>query len=125
MLLRPSTFEENLKPSDFAAFSQFVEETAYQKVLEVATRIADEKPDMIIGADTIVELNGVVYGKPKTPQKAFEVLMELANKQHNVYTGVVIKYGERVVKFTETTRVFFGEISPEAVQAYVDTGDPL
>lgn len=42
-----------------------------------------------------------------------------------VYTGVVIKKGETIIKFTEEVKVKFGEASAEQIQAYVDTGDPL
>lgn len=47
------------------------------------------------------------------------------NKSHVVYTGVVIKYGERIVKFTETATVKFGKANSEQIQAYVDTGEPM
>lgn len=76
-----STFEENLNIDDFNSFSEFVEETALQKVLEVENRlnkIASEanqpKTDIVIGADTMVTLNGELYGKPKNKQDAVETL---------------------------------------------------
>lgn len=60
-----STFEENLRPEDFPNFSDFVEETAHQKVLEVENRLSQiaectgmSKPDIIIGADTMVTFDG-------------------------------------------------------------------
>lgn len=60
-----STFEENLRSEDFPNFSDFVEETAHQKVLEVENRLiqmaelsSEKKPDLIIGADTIVTFDG-------------------------------------------------------------------
>lgn len=46
-------------------------------------------------------------------------------KQHTVYTGVVIKYQDKITKFTETTKVQFGRANREQIQAYVDTGEPL
>lgn len=46
-------------------------------------------------------------------------------KPNVVYTGVVIKYGDHIAKFTEKTKVFFGQYSDEQIQAYVDTGEPL
>lgn len=77
--LCPSLFEENLKIEDFSSFKDFVEETALQKVLEVSERLskvddAIRQPDLIIGADTMVTLGSEMYGKPGTPEKAFEVL---------------------------------------------------
>lgn len=74
--LIPSLFEENLNVTDFPNFSAFVEETALQKVLEVDGRLAGlgEAHDIIIGADTVVTLDGQMFGKPKTPEIAFETL---------------------------------------------------
>lgn len=75
----PSLFEENLNPSDFPSFSEFVEETALQKVLEVSERLSKDaatKPDIIIGADTIVTLGDKMFGKPKTPERAFDTLSQ-------------------------------------------------
>lgn len=60
-----SNFEENLNISDFNSFSDFVEETALQKVLEVKNRLDniakstnEPGPDIVIGADTIVTIDG-------------------------------------------------------------------
>lgn len=75
--LCPSLFEENLNPKDFPSIEEFVEETARQKVLEVYDRTAkdgDDRELLVIGADTVVTLDGEVYGKPKTNEKAFETL---------------------------------------------------
>lgn len=80
---------------------------------------------MVLGADTIVCLDGKIYGKPKTPERAFEMLKELVGKCHTVHTGVVIKHNEKITKFTEATKVYFGQATDEQIQAYVDTKEPL
>lgn len=79
MTLCPSEFEENLNPSDFGSFPEFVEETALQKALEVETRLTREgrPPDMVIAADTMVTLDGKMFGKPKDKQEAFDMLSRL------------------------------------------------
>lgn len=58
-------------------------ETAYHKVLEVYQRLSGEAatgnvpgPDVVIGADTMVTMDGKMYGKPKTPEVAFQMLSE-------------------------------------------------
>lgn len=78
-----STFEEDFDIKDFAGFSEFVEATALQKVLEVEKRLngiaKDEgKPnvDIVIGADTMVTLDGRMYGKPKNSQDALNTLQK-------------------------------------------------
>ncbi|XP_013187004.1 probable bifunctional dTTP/UTP pyrophosphatase/methyltransferase protein [Amyelois transitella] len=125
--LCPSKFEENLVPSDFNSFSEFVEETALQKALEVERRLTQEgrAPDMVIAADTMVTLDGQMFGKPQDQQEAFDMLSSLSGKGHTVYTGVVIKTNKDVVKFTENTKVFFGKIDEEQIKAYIATGEPM
>lgn len=79
--LFPSLFAEDLRATDFPGFTEFVEETALQKVLDVYKRLDNDsgfnvKDTIIIGGDTIVTLNGKMYGQPKTPEKSFEFLNE-------------------------------------------------
>lgn len=123
----PSLFEENLDIKDYAGFAEFVEATALGKCLEVDERLKkDERPpDLIIAGDTIVTLDGKIYGKPKKNEVAFQMLSELIGKSHVVYTGVVLKYKNEIVKFTESTKVTFGNATKEQIQSYVDTGEPL
>lgn len=104
-----------------------MEATALGKCLEVAERLKHDAPppDLIISADTIVTLDGKVYGKPKKDEVALEMLGELVGKTHVVYTGVVTKYKDEIVKFTESTKVTFGRATKEQIQGYVDTGEPL
>lgn len=49
----------------------------------------------------------------------------LVGRSHIVYTGVVIKFGDTITKFTESTTVQFGQVSDEQIRAYVATGEPL
>lgn len=53
------------------------------------------------------------------------IYFRLMGKSNIVYTGVAVKYGEHICKFTETTEVFFGNYDDKQIQAYVDTGEPL
>jgi MAF protein len=122
--LCPSLFEENLDIKDFNNYEEFVEATAEGKAQEVFDRL-EGKPDLIISADTIVTLDGKIYGKPKTEENAFRMLNELKGKAHIVYTGCVLKRKDKVVKFTESTKVFFGDATEEQIQAYVDSKEPL
>lgn len=71
-------FEENLDPKSFNTFSEFVEETALQKVLEVERRLAAEgrAPDVVIGADTMVTLDKQIFGKPTSEEDAYRMLSQ-------------------------------------------------
>lgn len=125
--LCPSLFEEDLDPKSFKGFSEFVQETALQKVLEVENRLKlkGARPDIIIGADTVVTLKGSMFGKPKSKEEAFETLKTLSGKTHTVFTGVIVKSVDKLVKFTEHTDVTFGEIEDEQIKGYIDTGEPM
>lgn len=78
-----STFEEDFDLKDFNGFAEFVEATAKEKVIEVANRLnakaeAEGKPkvDIVIGADTMVTMDGEMYGKPKSKDDAFKTLQK-------------------------------------------------
>uniref|UniRef100_A0A5F7ZQF5 Acetylserotonin O-methyltransferase like n=1 Tax=Macaca mulatta TaxID=9544 RepID=A0A5F7ZQF5_MACMU len=68
-------------------------ETAKQKALEVATRMHQKDlrtPDVVIGADTIVTVGGLILEKPVDKQDAYRMLSRLSGKEHSVFTGVAI-----------------------------------
>jgi len=135
----PSTFEEDLEPSMFPSLKEFVLETCLQKGLEVAERIrkSGQDPDLVIAADTIVALDGVVYGKPGTPDKAHDMLKKLSGKTHEVLTGVTLIWkgyhsSERAVvddnfldKFCEVTKVHMAPLTDDIISSYVETREPL
>ena len=70
-----------------------VKALAAQKAAEVAGRVNDPEA-VILAADTLVELDGAVLGKPGTPEKAREMLRALSGKAHRVWSGVCIREGE-------------------------------
>ena len=64
---------------------RFVQDLALKK----AESLQEDYPDnFIIGSDTVICLNGTVYGKPKDFDNAFNTIKELSGKTHEVYTGV-------------------------------------
>lgn len=125
--LCPSLFEENLDASNYNDFSEFVEETALQKVLEVETRLRsqDQAPDVLIGADTMVSYGEKMFGKPTSETEAYAILSQLSGNKHTVYTGVVVKSLDKLVKFTEKTDVYFGPMDEDQIRGYISTGEPM
>lgn len=86
----PSNFEENLDKTSFSHPSSYVKENAKQKALDVWRRLsADEnsRPDLIIGADTVVSMDGKIYGKPRDEEDAIDMLTALSGNKHTVFTG--------------------------------------
>lgn len=123
----PSLFEENLDPKKFQNHGEYAVETAYRKVLDVAERCSSDMnpPDVIIGADTVVSLDGKLYGKPEDTKMAYKYLEQLSGRQHTVYTGVVIKTPEATVKFVESTLVQMAYLSEDVIRGYIRTKEPL
>ncbi|HSW97808.1 MAG TPA: nucleoside triphosphate pyrophosphatase [Candidatus Saccharimonadales bacterium] len=82
---------------------------------------------IIIGADTVVTIEGKVFGKPYTPEKAKEMLTILNGKQNTIVTGVTIIDTETGRKefFIDETKVYFKSMSESAIDAYIQSGEPL
>ncbi|KAK7097031.1 probable bifunctional dTTP/UTP pyrophosphatase/methyltransferase protein [Littorina saxatilis] len=135
----PSTFEETLDKSTFSNPAEYVLETARHKTLQVAEQLSQEKPppDLVIGADTVVSMDGRIFEKPKDFQDAFNMLSGFSGKSHTVFTGVVLVTPEKksentdgvqemkVHQFHEATEVFMAPLTPEIVKSYIETGEPM
>lgn len=113
------TLEEVLSPID-AALS-----LAVKKAEKQALKRLDGA--CIIGADTVVALNGKIYGKPETPEKAREYLMELCGKTHIVITGVCIIDNITGKKDTlaEVSQVKFADYDNKLMESYISCGEGL
>jgi septum formation protein len=84
-------------------------------------------PDgVVIGADTVVEVDGKVLGKPVDAADAAAMLGRLAGREHRVWTAVaVLGPGDREAVEAAVTRVWFRPMEPAEIAAYVATGEPL
>ena len=83
-------------------------------------------PDaLILAADTVVELEGRILGKPRTPGEAEEILSLLSGKTHFVHTGLYLARGGKALSHVESVRVTFRSLAPEEISAYVRTGEPM
>ena len=81
--------------------------------------------EMVITADTIVILDGKIYGKPKNEDDAIDMLMQLQGRTHIVVSGVCVATKEKIVSFTTTTEVTFAPLSREEATWYVEKYRPL
>ena len=120
----PSEMEEIITkeiPSDV------VMELAEQKAKQVFDFLEDKSNVTVIGSDTIVVYRDEILGKPADKQEAYDMLSLLADRTHQVYTGVsliVSKNGSTSVKtFFEKTDVTFYPIYKEDLRRYVESGD--
>lgn len=95
-----------------------------KKAEDVALRYPDA---LVIAADTFIDLNGRLLGKPQTTAEAKQMLQSLSNRSHEVITGFTVldtASGERVSKAV-ATRVFFKKLSQREIDAYVASGEPM
>ena len=88
-----------------------------------------EYPAVIVAADTIVDLNGKIIGKPSDKSDAFNILKKLQGKRHSVYTGVCIinkTADDTVVRsIIDNAAVFMRPMTDDEIRAYIETGEPM
>lgn len=121
----PSTVKETITKT---IPSEIVMDLAEQKARDVFRRHKEEDC-VVIGADTMVVYRDEILGKPADSAEAYDMLAMLADRTHQVYTGVsliISKKGRVHTKtFYESTDVTFCPICKEDLRAYVETGAPL
>lgn len=99
------------------------------RLAEVKARsvAAGRESGLVLGADTIVLLDGEILEKPADEEEAFRMLTRLSGVWHVVYTGLAVVdagTGESAAGY-ETTRVRIREMSPDEIRAYIKTGEPM
>lgn len=80
---------------------------------------------LVIGADTVVALDGEVLGKPVSGATAERMLCKLCGRTHTVITGYCVASDAKIVQNCVKTRVTFGDYLPDVVHAYIGTGAPF
>lgn len=79
----------------------------------------------VLGADTVVSLDGVILGKPGSAENAVSMLRALSGREHEVITAVSIRVGERVELKISRSKVKFCELGEKEIRDYVQTGEPM
>ncbi len=119
----PSEVEEEAGITESAHPAQVAAEWAEKKAAGVLKKSGG---DIVIGADTVVVLGKKIFGKPRSKKEAFEFLLELSGKKHTVYTGVcVLTATEGAARGAEKTEVFFYDVGPEPIRAYLQSGEGM
>jgi septum formation protein len=101
---------------------------ARRMAVEKAKIIATQHPaSWVIGADTVVTLDGKIIGKPTDTAHALDILRTLRGKTHQVITGLAVLCQQEhcVETLTETSEVTFADFSDAVLAAYIRTGEPL
>lgn len=120
--------------TDFTIKSADVDETLLQgitpdKAVEYLSKIKAEplknENDIVIGADTVVALDGKILGKPRDEADAFATLRMLSGKEHSVFTGVSVIKGEKIETFSVQTKVKMFELTDKEIEEYIETAEPF
>ncbi|XP_003381952.1 putative septum formation protein Maf [Trichinella spiralis] len=128
-----SKFAEDLDKSlYFGRPGDYVIDNASFKAEDVASQLSNQDTvKLVIGCDTVVVFGGKIYEKPIDKNDAIRMLhdwyclLNFSGREHSVYTGVVFlevheKFAE---KFCEVTKLKFGDLSSELIDAYVESGE--
>ncbi|MFH2013250.1 MAG: Maf family protein [Pseudomonadota bacterium] len=118
----PNKVDENMKNGENPV--DHVLRLAEEKALDVANGL---KNSWVIGADTIVLVDGEILGKPDGKQDAYRMLMKLSGKDHKVITGFCIldtDTKKTISEYVETI-VTVKELTEEEIESYIETKEPF
>jgi septum formation protein len=118
----PPTADETL-PTD----GDFGASVIGNALLKARSVIAQAEGRIILGADTIVDLDGHPLGKPTDPIDAHRMLKSLSGRIHRVHTSVVLIDSSTGQEMTahEITKVTFRHLSDREIDEYIATGEPM
>ncbi len=119
--IRPADIDESvpngISPED--AVKMIASKKAY------AVRDNCSSNDVILGADTVVCIDGEIIGKPASAEDARNTLKRLSGNTHAVLTGYCLIKGEKTVSGVEKTEVTFRELTDFEIDEYVASGEPM
>jgi septum formation protein len=131
-LLRHAGFDFEVQPSHCVEEIQRgerPEEFARRAAREKAMHVAASSPpgSLVLGADTVVVIDGETLGKPSDLEDAARMLRLLSGRTHQVHTGICLVRAPDEIEALkhETTLVTFRELDEEEIRDYVESGEPL
>jgi septum formation protein len=116
----PSQVDEEPRPGEEP--SEYAARAAEDKARDVASRVPGQ---LVLGADTVVEVESEILGKPRTADAAAKMLRRLSGKKHSVNTAMALVRDDSCHQLVDTTEVQFVELTGEMIRWYVATGEPL
>jgi septum formation protein len=118
-VVRPASVDESRHPGEPPA--EYVLRVAREK----AQAVNAGSDDIVLGADTVVCVEGELLGKPASAVEAATMLHALSGRNHSVYTGISLRRGAHQIADVSETTVWFDPISEDDIAAYVATGEPM
>jgi septum formation protein len=107
---------ENIKIDEAAAYLSDLKADAFRSL---------EANEVLLTADTVVAVDGVILGKPKDEDDAFKMLRSLSGRTHQVYTGITIKTANKIFTETDVADVTLDELSDEEINYYIQNYKPF
>ena len=105
---------------------------AEEKILEIAEKKAkaaaiDFPDENVIGADTVVVVDGKILGKPKDKKEAFSMLKSLSGRSHEVITAFSFININKNISYSdyEITKVYFKNLTDDEINWYINTKEPM
>ncbi len=118
--VQPAEIPENALPGEAA------KECAERLAREKGLAVARQRPhDFVLGADTVVVVEGQILGKPTDAADAARMLRRLSGREHQVITGVCLVVGGQCSVASETTVVTMSELAEKDIADYVASGEPM
>ncbi|MDU1909920.1 Maf family protein [Fusobacterium sp.] len=129
-ILEDTGFKIKIKSTQMEEISDKISLT--DKIMDIARKktmiIAEQYPDeFVVGADTVVELDGKIIGKPINKSDAFNTLKMLSGRKHNVITAYSLINLSKKIDITDydITKVSFRELSDNMIKWYISTNEPM
>jgi septum formation protein len=128
-LLRNAGIRFEVQPADIPEVplrGEVAKDCAERLAREKALAVARQRPhDCVLGADTVVVIDGQILGKPRDPADAARMLRLLSGRDHLVITGVCLVIDAQSSVASETTVVTVSEITDQEIADYVAGGEPM
>jgi septum formation protein len=115
------TPRENEAPGVFAR--RMAEEKASKGAVAVGLRQLIARP--VLGADTVVDIDGEIIGKPRDLAHAGDILRRLSGRAHWVHTGVAVTASGRLESRLSSSKVEFAPLTPTIIERYLESGEAL
>jgi septum formation protein len=119
-------FEIRVRPvEEIRASGESPRQYAQRLARDKAEAVWEHRPEIVLGADTIVVLGDEVLEKPPNAGHARAMLAKLSGRDHFVITGICLRHPGGVIVDLETTRVHFVALDSAEIDAYVASGEPM
>lgn len=113
--------DESCSETDPKKYAEYLAALKGRAVVEAVNK----RDTLIISSDTVVAIDGMILGKPKSQEDALNMLKTLSGRTHTVVSGLSLILGEKEVCSSEMTEVKFSKLSQKEIDYYVKTGEPM